>query len=608
MSTEIFEQNGKDFLSDHLAHFSGARTNPYAIQVAAQICKDFKLSVAGGRRLNHALNDLPCVDAVDPKLSFAWSLEHIIRSPRVHRFGYEHLTIVITLAECFHETYAAEVLDHLAKQTLPPEQNTPHIYQWVDLLHFCNGILATDDFSLMVERFILLDPYSVTLGSKYSVDRCLVPPDSFARAMLALSELTCGKRESLTLRGGGVLGWIAALAEAFYGLTVTIESKSGDHLHGPKGGAMLNLIYSDKPELILEHGEMHQLTKEITTVSLSPFSQQIHFLPFGGRIAWRVLLQEVFGASYQKLEHDHSKTMYSIIGTAFRAIEGAKDNASISVKHGPHAALANPPTEPDSQNITNTLVAYLSSLQRGAAKIERQFKLTPQEAAKTHLDQIFYLAKECNCPVCHNVVGDNPQPDSSGKDFSAPDALSSGYCLPAIVSTIVSLGLLLSRIVQDRPIAPSREGVQLLYKTRADRFSKTSDHNTDRTTTSPNQIAALYDNIPIAPTSPICRMTVKLFAGGHLPPLGSDLLPDECVAIAHEGVCAYAAELCSGKNAKRDMRGMIKVVNGAFGIRQKTYRLVAWAQEKPGGHESWQWEEIELDHLKGLQGGRLWMK
>lgn len=606
MSTELLEQSGKEFFADHLAHFSGARTNPYAIQIAAQICKDFTLSVGGQRRLNKALNDLPCVDAVDPKLSFAWSEEHIIRSPRVHRFGYEHLTLVITLAECFHETYAAEVFHHLAKKTLNSEQNTPHIYQWVDLLHFANGILATDDFSLMVENFILLDPYSITPGSKYSVDRCLVPPDSFATALLALSELISGKRVALTLRGGGVVGWIAALAEAFYGLTVTIESRSGDHLHGPKGGAMLNLIYTEKPELVLQDAEVEELTKEVTAISLSPFSKQIHFMPFGGRIAWRTLLQQVFGESYHRLEHDHSKTMYTIIGTAFRAIEGAKDSTSISIKQGPHASLANQAVDIHPQNVTNTLVTYLSSLQRGAAKIEKHFKLSPQEAAKTHLDQIFYLARECNCVTCHSAVGDKPQPDSTGRDATAPNASNAGYCLPAIVSTIVSLALLLSRIVLDRPIDPSREGVQLLYKIRTDRFTKTADHNMDHAT--PNHIATLYDNIPSGPTGLVCRMAVKLFAGGHLPPLGSDLLPNECVAIAHEGVCAYAAELSSGKNVRKDMRGMIKVVNGAFGIRQKTYRLAAWAQTKPGGREGWQWEEVEVNHLKGLSGGRLWMK
>ena len=596
---------GDTFFSDHLSHFSGARTNPYAIQVAAQICKDFKLSVAGQRRLNKALNDLPVIEAFDPKLSFGWSIDHIIRSPRVHQFGYEHLTIVITLAECVHETYAAEVFHCLASRVLPPGQNTPHIYQWLDLLHFCNGILANDDFAVVVESFILLDPHSVVPGGKYSSDRCLVPPDSVADALLALFDLTSGKRETLTLRGGAIIGWIAALAEHFCGLPVTIESKGHEHLHGPKEGAKLNLIYTEKPELILEQNGMQPLVKEVSTISLAPFSRQIHFLPYGGRISWQTLLQQVFGQSYHDLEHIHAKAMYIAIGTAFRAIEGAKDASSISVKAGPHTRLTNPPLDVDVEQLTTRTTAYLSSLQKGQARIERQFRLSPQEAAKTHMDQLHYLASKCQCVVCRSASDGSATSNGTISSSVNNETAHTGYCLPSIVETVVMIALMLSRVVLDHPINPSREGVQLLYKLRTDRFTKTNEHNT--LSSSPNTVASLYDDVPNATTGYVLRMAVKFFAGGHLPPLGDHLLPEELLAIAHEGICAFASELVSGKNVKRDMKGMISIVNGGFGISRKTYRLATWSPRKPGGRETWQWEEIDIEHLKG-NGGKLWMK
>ena len=607
-----------NFFGDHLSHFSGARTNPYAIQVASRICKDFKLSIAGQRRLNKALNDLPCIDTSDPGLAFAWSWEHIIRSPRVHQFGYEHLTIVVTLAECFHETYAAEVFHHLAKRALPASQSTPHIYQWLDLLHFCNGILANDEFSLIVENFILLDPYSVTPGSKYSSDRCLVPPESVAAALLALSELTCGKRDTLTLRGGDVLGWIAALAEQFFDLTVSIESKSGEHLHGPKENARLNLIYTEKPELVLQDSSLPELTKEVTNLSLAPLPRQIHFLPYGGRVTWTTVLPQVFGQRFYDLDHIYGKAMYTAIGAAFRAIEDAKDSSSIHPKQGPHASLASHPPEATAAQLISTLTTFISSLQHGQGRMERQLKLTSPEAAKVHLEQIRYLASVCKCVFCSTILNDPAASTSATSETTtengnihhstsgAPQHRDADYCLPSIVSTIIMIGLMLSRIVLANPFRPNREGVQLLYKLRTDRFAKTDDHNT--LSPSPNAIAALYDNASSAQTSYILRMAVKFFAGGHLPPLGSDLLPTDCVAVAHEGMCAFAAELAGGRNVRKDLKGMVRVVNGGFGIRQKSYRLAVWSSKRPGGREGWQWEEVQLEHLKDANGGMLWLK
>lgn len=606
MAPNPLQIDGKSdtFFSDHLSHFSGARTNPYAIQVAGAICKDFKLSIAGQRRLNKALNDLPCIDALDSRLSFAWSTEHVIRSPRVHQFGYEHLTIVITLAECFHEAYAAEVFHQLAKKMLPPGQSTPHIYQWLDLIHFCNGILATDDFSSIVESFILLDPYSVTPGGKYSSDRCLVPASSVADALIALSDLTSGKRENLTLRGGGVIGWLAALAEQFFGLTVTIESKQHNHLHGPTRDAQLNLIYTEKPELIIEDGTLESLSKELSAISFSPYSRQIHFLPYGGRVRWATLLPQVFGQSIHELEV-HSKSMYTAIGCAYRAIEGAKDASSISPKQGRHATLSPPPEEPSAQNLIERLTAHISGLQRGGGKMERQLRLTPQEAAKQHYEEIQYLASKCRCIFCHKVLDKSTEPDISQSEGKTATDL--GYCLPSIVETIIMIGLMLSRIVTDRQIGPSREGVQLLYKLRTDRFAKTLDHNISSPT--PNTISTLYDDLLHTPTSYILRMACKFFAGGHMPPIGDHLVPVETVALAHEGICAFASELVGGRGVRKDLKGMVRVVNGGFSIGQKTYRIAAWSPRRPVGWEGWQWEDVELIHLSSdAGGGKLWVK
>lgn len=598
---DLTAQERANFFAENIPLFSASRINPYCAQILIQACKNFNISIVGQRRLSKALNDLPYVEALDPNLSFGWGLEHLIRRSQLN-LSFEYVLITGTLADCFHNSYCTEVLHALAKRTIPKSQNTPHIYQFLDLISFMSGILATDDFGLLVENYIALDPYSVMQGGKYSTDRCLVPPASIAEALIAIGELTSGQRLQLSIRGGAVVGWVAALAEAFLNLTVTIESKKGDHLHGPRENAQLILIYTDRPELVIEDATMPALTQEISNISLLPYSQQIHFVPFGGKVPWITMLPQIFGRCFHELDHKHLRVMCTAIGTAFRAMEAAKDDSSISAKRGP--LLTNPPPETSASQLITTLTAYLSSLQHGQGRMERQLKLSPQEAAKIHMNSIHELCTICRCTFCSKAADKAPEA-SVGNGVNASDDQGVGYCLPAIVESIIMIGLLMARIVLVHPLNPSREGVQLLYKLRTDRFIKSTDHNVLSPT--PSTVASLYDNVLTGSTAQISRMAVKFFGGGHLPPLGDHLLPHETVALIHEGMVAFAAELAGGKGVRRDMKGMVRIVNGGFGLRGKMYRIAAWSTQRPGGSETWQWEEIDLEHLRGL-GGKLWFK
>lgn len=618
---------------DYLEHFAGARTNPYAIQVARQICTNFKLSVNGQRRLNRALNDLPCLDTSDDRLWFGWSYEHIIRSPRAHQTAYEHLAIVITLAECFHETYAAEVFNEMAKAALPPAQTAPHIYQWIDLLHYCNGILASDDFGLLVESFINLDPYSVTPGSKYSADHCLVPAKSFAIALLAFSELTCGNRKRLTFRGGAVVAFLAALAESFYDIKVSIESAEGVHLYGSQVDASLVIVYMNKPEIHVDGDTAPSSSRQRTSsISVPAYSARIHFLPFGGRLAWQNVLPQVFGDRFRALDHEHSQRMYVAIGCAFRALEGVPVMAETTTTENSSGTpeLAHPPPQISAAQRIASLTAYFPSLQKGASKLERQLRHSPEDAAQVYTDHMDELVSACNCIICSDHL--DPSTTSSRQEQAETEIAS--YCLPCIVETIICLSLMLSRIVLAIPIFPNREGIQLLYKRRTERRRHQLQHHhhqnqhnqhqhhhhhsnkphTPPTLSlpppTPSHLAALYDHIPTAPTATLLRMTVKLFGGGHLPRLGTNALPHGLVALSHDGICAFAAELAAGRaEVKRGMRGMVRVVPGGFGVGLKTYRVGVWGVERPGGREAWLWEEVELEYLREEEGrGRLWCK
>ena len=113
-----------------LSQFCGARTEPYTGHVSASICKQFKMPLKGTRNVNNALNNLPCYEMPDERLTFGWAMKNLIRERIVHENDYENMATMIALAESFHESYAARVMFELAKLHVMPEDITPHFKQW----------------------------------------------------------------------------------------------------------------------------------------------------------------------------------------------------------------------------------------------------------------------------------------------------------------------------------------------------------------------------------------------------------------------------------------------------------------------------------------------
>jgi hypothetical protein len=99
-----------------------------------------------------------------------------------------------------------------------------HLYQWRNLVYLTNGACATTTFAVTVEDSIRLNPYRTTSSSIGS-------PKLVAQALQGLAEVSCSRKRQVTIVGGDIAGWFAAVAEWLLDLQVVVCSNSGKELY-----------------------------------------------------------------------------------------------------------------------------------------------------------------------------------------------------------------------------------------------------------------------------------------------------------------------------------------------------------------------------------------
>lgn len=559
-----------------LIQFAGANADPYFNYVCSIMSRPFKLSVRGQRNINTALSNMPVFYASDERLSFGWSFDNYVRSPMVHREGYENLAMIQVLVATFHESYSAEVLYAMASILGAPDDMMPHMRQIRDHVRSSNGVFAAVDFDTLVEDYIRLDPCSIGPGSNLLSRKCLLPPKSMAKGLIALSKVVSGEHKKLTLVGGAIIGWFAAVCEWLYDLRIVLYGPNGDWLHGDtlRDEAQVILVYNSNPILEVHDDSDKMVFNDSVTEELAAYSRSVHFLPFGGRVAWHSLLPRVFGAAFHHLDHERSNELATIIGAAARALEG-----------GISRATADDPITP--QNRTNpsaygagliqNITAWLSELRKGEGRMSRQLRKSYEEAGQTYHDYIQRMEKICHCKICSVSEEEKPPRD--------------GYCLTVIVETIISLGLAISRMTVSPGIYPTREGIQGLYDLQAEKRveAKHIAHGT------PEKFRIIYGNEWNASDSRRLQNAVELFSGRR--PMVD--IPDSLIAISHEGMCAYMVELW-GSDARKQQngnQGLIRVVSGKINVKNKLFtRMSKEPVVVEDADEDWGWAEYQFEN------------
>jgi hypothetical protein len=573
--------------SETLRKFTGAQVDPYTRYVAYVLFRDLNVSVHGQRNISNALSNLPVYPSVAPdeKLSFGWGSSHVVRDKAVHEGSYEHLAMLIALGESFHETYGAKIMQEMARARAGPEDVVPHFSQWRAALHACNGAFASTDFGLLVEDYFRLDPYPIVNVRRME---SIFEPKLVAEALQALMRVTSGREKQVTFTGSAIISWIGALAEYLCRLRIAVYQAQGEQLHvtHPKEEEppQLVLVFVQAP-CIQWSFEPWEQNGAVNVANLDlvdrTYSYAVHATPFGGRVAWQSLLPQVFGKSFHLLEHAESKAFGTMIGSAARMFEGL----ALGKGHEEHHELVSTQNQSNTASygagLVETLTNWLPELQRAQGRMERPLKLSHEDASKSYVEQLSRIRTACHCGICTSK--DQLAP---GQDGVPPEH---GYCLAALVETIISLGLSLSRMTVAPRLYPTRAGIQSFYLGQVTKRLEARGAHWTR------HFQIVYGNEWNAPDSRRLQNAVEIFAGSrpekHLPP--------NLVALSHEGTCAYFVALeKSWKPNDREQHPvkLVRVVSGGINVGEKLFDRACLGLVE-GADLDDPWEELEYEHL-----------
>jgi hypothetical protein len=566
-----------------LSQCAGAGIDLYANWVVMVISRNFNLSIQGQRNINTALNNLPVYYTSEESLTFGWTPEHALRNRGVSESGYEHLALEAVLSETFPERYAARVLYDMAIAYADQSDITPHFSQLQSLVRSSNGIFTSSDFGQLVEDYIRLDPYNLAFQEALEDARSVPSPKSLSLALTVLDQFTNGREKQMTVVGGPVVGWFAAVVEWLLDLRIAIYSSAGDRLYVnlENQETQVLLVYDEKPGI---HAQIESWTqnsvhaKEVA-VRPRPDAETIGSIQFGGRVVWNSLFLRVFGRSFYHLDHEENKTLGTAIGTTARVFQGLAEDKdfgdNVSAQNKSNPASFGP-------GLIQTLTDWLPELRHLQGRMERQLKLSFEEACKVYFEQIHRLQNVCGCRIC--------TPMDMNTSASNNERPRHGYCLTVLVETIIGLVLALSRIAVTAQIYPTRAGIQSFY---ANQVAKRKEaRNFDFSDI--QQFKIVYGNEWNAPDTRRLQNCAEIFSGSR----PTRDIPENLVALAHEGICVYLVKLeRSERSARTESDGLIRVVSGAICVRQKVFRRACLGPVADADEFENVWEEVPCAHL-----------
>jgi hypothetical protein len=157
-----------------------------------------------------------------------------------------------------------------------------------------------------------------------------------------------------------------------------------------------------------------------------------------------------------------------------------------------------------------------------------------------------------------------------------------------MVETIISLGLVLSRMTVSPSIYPSRAGIQSFYASQVQkRLEARGLHWTEH-------FRLVYGNEWNAPGARRLQNAAQIFAGSR----PEKDLPDNVVALSHEGICAYFVTLEKKKKVEaQEQIKLIRVVSGGIAVREKVFDRACLGPVKDDDPDD-PWEEVIYEHLE----------
>ena len=566
-----------------LSQAEGVYTDFYTINFARLICANLTVDGHGQRLFNSCLTNLPVYRSADDRLQFGWADRNLWRNIGVQLYEYEHLVLGAALSECFPEWYGAGVLLALGAYFENDDKPNPHLSSWRGFVRAANGILSLSEFPLAVDDRLRCNPYRGKNMAEAHHDTNTggsVSPEQFAKALHSIALLKKGERNELSLAGGDVLGWFAAYTTLFLELNVTLVDQDGKehYMSSNHGKPELKLVFIPLGSDPQDRGsDTIWLNQPSTTEAVM---RPLSFL-VTGRVTGDAIFNKVFGAAFHRLDQTEAKHFAMALGGSARFWEFlAKDERTLE-----RTMSAENKANPRSWGfgLIKTWTDWFPELRHLQGRMERAQREDLDGTKKLCVDAIDRLESACGCYIC------SAAPKADGQPGKMP---ADGFCIATLMETIILLGLTLSRVALVPHLYPSRAGILALHDIQVQKRlrvgSPLEPHGETR-----GEI--LFSDDWNAGISKRLLGVVTLFTG--IRPTKD--IPENLVAISHQGICAYVMELERGDAGKaREDDKVIRVVNGSVHHQQKIFSRVCLGPPKSVNSLEEGWQGVKCEHWK----------
>lgn len=219
-----------------LSRISAAGVDPYTVVVGQKLGSEFRLTQQGRANIVDALQNLKSFQSLSKYLEFGFGISHLVRVLARTEEGIMCLSLCAALIECYDIAVAGEILLEIVKTSRAPEDLQPSGLEWHALLRACSGVLSATDFPLLADKYMSMHPvdrrpvYEPLHGSNLPYRSCS-SPESIAKVLLAIAQISSEHLAGITVEGGADIGFLAALCDWFFQIPFQIR-------HGSTGAVL----------------------------------------------------------------------------------------------------------------------------------------------------------------------------------------------------------------------------------------------------------------------------------------------------------------------------------------------------------------------------------
>lgn len=456
-----------------LARLVNYDVEPYTMALGLQIGQKFPLGRQGEERVSAAVANLKAYRSIGDNLTFGYGPTSVVRT-LAYGDGLALVAISAALTEVYDESVASSVLKEILAILDLQREATPSLQSWLKIVRACAGTLATAGFSVRAEEMMDMHPTEKCLPSATASDfhdswRGRPKPRDVAKALVALGEISRKEMESITIVGGGHIGFVAAVAEWLFDMNIVIYNSDGmtpiypESLSGSP--VQVRFIFQDRTAMSSSQNmelDVFQYTKKIIylkdvsdVVWASKENRNLENV-LDGRLAWERCLSSAFGNTYAQLKsaEDVFGNTLGYAARIFKAVATAETGIDVETRRNWIYYTDAGSGFGYVQHLISRfpeLSIFKAAMDEGAAETDHQ------EARKKYGLSMTLLARPCKCACCTPGVRDRSK---------------TWWCAVVVVETILKAGLILSNVLVEPGLTPKRSGFERLYDKQTDARSE----------------------------------------------------------------------------------------------------------------------------------------